>query len=280
MALKPGERYQSVADLSRDLRRVLEAFPVEAPAAPAAAQQHRKDPHGTEPDLPMLYEALQAAKERSQQQASEPAPEPPPSASTPARCPRCGAIPVRQAVFCAQCGAPLPPTPGPNDGRQTPGTQKNVSGQDFRSAPRPTPQVQPPDSRARNRPTPPAQLQQASMQAPIHSSGPYSSQVSSPKPPQFMHTNTPPQTQGAALSARTPTHGPAGLSSQHTPISGREQAQAQVPRTPPTTPSHTSGFDLRIGIFIAVIVLIILLALLIGLFLARGSGFIPLPPQG
>ncbi|MDQ2903013.1 MAG: protein kinase [Chloroflexota bacterium] len=281
MALKPADRYQSVADLARDLRRVLEALPVEAPATPAAAQQHRKDPHGTEPDLPMLYEALQAAKERAQQQVSEPAPEPPPvaPASTPARCSRCGAIPVRQAVFCAQCGAPLPPASGPNDRRQAPGTQKNVSGQDFRSAPRPTPQVQVPDSRARNRPTPPAQLQQASMQAPIRSSGPYSSQVSSPKPPQFMHTNTPPQTQGAALSTRTPTHGSPGLSSQHTPVPGREQGQAQVPRTPPATPSHASGFDLRIGIIIAVVVLIILLALLIVLFLTRGSGLVPIPPE-
>ncbi len=282
MALKPGDRYQSVADLDRDLRRVLEALPVEAPPAPAATQQHRKDPHGTEPDLPMLYEALQAAKERAQQQASEPAPEPAIPASTPAiRCPRCGATPVRQAVFCAQCGAPLPPIPGPDDRRQAPGAQKSASEPDFSAhpAPRPTPQAPAPDSRARNRPAPPAQIQQASMQAPIHSSGPYLSQASIHKSPQFMHTNTPPQAQRAALSARTPTHGPPGLSPQHTPVSAREQEQAQVPRTPPATPSHASGFDMHIGIIIAVVVLIILLALLIALFLTHSNGLIPTLPQ-
>ncbi|MDQ2713739.1 MAG: protein kinase [Chloroflexota bacterium] len=282
MALKPGERYQSVADLDRDLRRVLGALPVEAPAAPAA-QPHRKDPHGTEPDLPMLYETLQAAKERAQQQASEPVPaQPAPAPSPSIRCPHCGATPVRQAVFCAQCGAPLTQVPGSDNRKPMPGTQKNAPEQNFsaHSAPRPTPQAQAPDSRTRNRPTPPAQLQQASMQAPIHSSGPYLSQANTRKPPQFMHTNTPPQAQSAALSARTPPHGPPELTSQHTPVAGREQNQAQVTHTPAAHPAHTSGFDMRLGIIIAVVVLIILLALLIGLFLMRGSGFSPLPHQG
>ncbi|QBD83187.1 zinc-ribbon domain-containing protein [Ktedonosporobacter rubrisoli] len=105
MALRPKDRYQSVADLANDLKRVMGALP--------APQQPKRpvDPHSTQPDLPMLYEAIQAAKENAQQ-----APSTPDAVSQTAAvnyCPRCNAPLAPKAAFCAQCGTPLGPSTPP-----------------------------------------------------------------------------------------------------------------------------------------------------------------------
>ena len=119
MAMKPKDRYQSVTDFSRDLRMVLQSLPTQ-PAQPVA-DSRPVDPHSTQPDLPMLYEAMQNA-----QAANQPGPSPvvPASAnSAPAnagpapasanagavlqQCPRCGAEITRPAPYCPRCGNPL-----------------------------------------------------------------------------------------------------------------------------------------------------------------------------
>lgn len=102
MAMKPKDRYQSVADFSRDLRMVLKALP--ASTIPPVASGRPVDPHSTQPDLPMLYEAMQNAQAAGQ--PSQPAPSQQP-APVVARCPRCGTELNRPAPYCPRCGSPL-----------------------------------------------------------------------------------------------------------------------------------------------------------------------------
>jgi serine/threonine protein kinase len=102
MAMKPKDRYQSVADFSRDLRMVLKALP--ASTIPPVTSGRPVDPHSTQPDLPMLYEAMQNAQAAGQ--PSQPAPSQQP-APVVARCPRCGAELNRPAPYCPRCGSPL-----------------------------------------------------------------------------------------------------------------------------------------------------------------------------
>jgi serine/threonine protein kinase len=107
MALKPKDRYQYVADFANDLKKVMAALPPST--QPPTTRQ--PDPHSTQPDLPMLYEALQAAKGNANQgppDASSTSPVAAPSASpATSQCPRCNATLVPNASFCPVCGTPL-----------------------------------------------------------------------------------------------------------------------------------------------------------------------------
>lgn len=135
MAMKPADRYQTVADFSSDLKKVLMNLPSasQRPARP-------KDPNSTQPDLPLLYEEIQAAK-----RASDPATDdaskvgPPPAApasqptSLPLRCPVCNYELVRKAVYCPQCGSKLTDiadtsTPMPSSAELNKETNKASSG--------------------------------------------------------------------------------------------------------------------------------------------------------
>jgi serine/threonine protein kinase len=105
MAIRPRDRYQNVADFANDLKKVTAVLP--APTAPTP--QRPVDPHSTQPDLPMLYEALQAAKEnKANTTDSSTSPIGSPSMS-PARdtCPRCHAPLTTSAAYCPQCGTSL-----------------------------------------------------------------------------------------------------------------------------------------------------------------------------
>jgi serine/threonine protein kinase len=112
MAMKPIDRYKSVADLSKDLKMVLAALP--ASTLPATGSSHPVDQHSTQPDLPLLFEALQnaqAAPDQAPPDISATSPPSPAQTSSPAapawRCPRCNAELLRQASFCPRCGSPL-----------------------------------------------------------------------------------------------------------------------------------------------------------------------------
>ncbi|HEY0752781.1 MAG TPA: protein kinase [Ktedonobacteraceae bacterium] len=159
MAMKPKDRYQTVTELSNDLRMVLRALPTST--LPAAANRP-VDPHSTQPDLPMLYESLQAQAQAQAQavqaippvqpisvkQQQMPPVQPPsikqqmppaqstsvkqqqiPSTPQPAptlRCPNCRTELTRPAPYCPNCGHPLnPPNPpkGPA-GRPDPASQQ------------------------------------------------------------------------------------------------------------------------------------------------------------
>lgn len=113
MAMKQRDRYPSVADFANDLRRVLAAMPQPQPPAPQPPQGPTKpiDPNSTQPDLPMLYEAIQAAKEEANKQGN-----PQQQAQIPSRsfqsdtsCPRCGEMLAEHSTQCANCGTSLAP---------------------------------------------------------------------------------------------------------------------------------------------------------------------------
>lgn len=115
MAMRPKDRYQTVTDLSSDLKKVLQALPPST--LPSTGNNRPVDPHSTQPDLPMLYEAMQNAQTSQQSTSAQPNPAPSqsvsPSPQTPAvpgagaRCPRCGMELTRLAPFCPHCGNPL-----------------------------------------------------------------------------------------------------------------------------------------------------------------------------
>ncbi|HTK06476.1 MAG TPA: serine/threonine-protein kinase [Ktedonobacteraceae bacterium] len=117
MAMQSKDRYQSVADLSQDLKKVINAFP--APQQPSGAARD-VDPHSTQPDLPMLYEALQAAKEQANTQGSLDNKAQRPTAPSTTQCPRCNTPVSPQATYCPRCGSSLfPQTNSPQTGPST-----------------------------------------------------------------------------------------------------------------------------------------------------------------
>src|SRR5215469_4356710 len=115
MALRPKDRYQSVAELSNDLRSVIEAIPPQLPPEPARPA----NPYATAPDLPLLYESMQSTKESKEKdqagpgsqagvsQTAPPAANPAQPSSTKFYCPRCNSAITPQAVFCPRCGLAL-----------------------------------------------------------------------------------------------------------------------------------------------------------------------------
>lgn len=125
LALRPEKRYQSVAEMSNDLRKVLAALPVSP--VQAAPSPRQVDPHSTQPDLPQLYEAVQSAKEQA---AGNPATSSTPQAKPTVTCPRCGAIITDQAVYCRVCGTPLPP-----QGGNTPASNLSTSSNQAATSP-------------------------------------------------------------------------------------------------------------------------------------------------
>ena len=113
MALKQKDRYSHVADLANDLKQVMKALPQ---PAPLGGTSRPADPNSTQPDLPMLYDALQAAKDRNNQggqgtQVSSPSSAAEISSASPTSvngvCPRCGTPVLQRSAFCPRCGTPL-----------------------------------------------------------------------------------------------------------------------------------------------------------------------------
>ncbi len=95
MAMKQKDRYPSIAEFGNDLRKVVAALPAQISSTPPPARP--SDPNSTQPDLPLLYEAVQAAKANADQSSSTAVPDQP---TQPMTCPRCGTALVQQATFC------------------------------------------------------------------------------------------------------------------------------------------------------------------------------------
>ena len=81
------------------------------PAPPSAPIQRPVDPNSTQPDLPLLYETIQRAKENADKASPGEANNPPAQpanrpAPTPV-CPRCGESLLQQSSFCPRCGSSL-----------------------------------------------------------------------------------------------------------------------------------------------------------------------------
>ena len=102
MAMKQKDRYPSIAEFGNDLRKVVAALPAQIASTPPPARP--SDPNSTQPDLPLLYEAVQAAKANADQSSSTAVPDQP---TQPMTCPRCGTALVQQATFCPGCGSAL-----------------------------------------------------------------------------------------------------------------------------------------------------------------------------
>jgi hypothetical protein len=120
MAMKPKERYQSVSEMSHDLKLVLSSL-LTSMQLPSTFSARPIDPHSTQPDLPQLFENMQnnqAGKDQSSRDSSpvNPLQQPQPSqiSSIQTHCPRCNAELRRQAAFCPQCGLSLPKNPPDN----------------------------------------------------------------------------------------------------------------------------------------------------------------------
>jgi hypothetical protein len=130
MAMKPKDRYQTVADFTNDLRTVMKALP--ASTVPPVVNGRPVDPHGTQPDLPMLYEAMQNAQAAANQATpAQPIAPTPPQTPGPVvgRCSRCGMELTRLTPYCPRCGNPLSNPPhSPKNQAQTDSPQagKNV----------------------------------------------------------------------------------------------------------------------------------------------------------
>ena len=134
MALRPKDRYQSVAELSNDLRAVMAAIPPQPPPGPARPA----NPYATAPDLPLLYESMQSTKESKEKdqaapgsqagtpQASPPAANPAQPSSTLSYCPRCNTALAEKAVYCPRCGLALSSTAKANS-PATPPTEPSGS---------------------------------------------------------------------------------------------------------------------------------------------------------
>ncbi len=105
MAMRPRDRYQSVAEFGNDLRRVIAALP--SMPAVTSSPSRSIDPNSTQPDLPLLYDAIQKAKENAALDIPA-TPQPPsvvPVEQAPSNvCPRCGATLLPKASFCPSCG--------------------------------------------------------------------------------------------------------------------------------------------------------------------------------
>lgn len=243
MAMRPKDRYQSVAAFASDLRTVRDALPM----APTGIVR-MPDTHSTQPDLPMLYETLQTAKERGVTNNTGAA------ENTPIRqgqqgqysmfCPRCNTPLTSQATYCSRCGMSLVP-PSPNSQR----TSSSV----------------PPENQVPRRQTrEDISSEQTLIIAPKKPGGPGSQRVSTSMPPMSSGNM-----QGGVPNASA------------VPIQGRtfngQASQNDIDRADAHTP--TSKIDMRLLLIMVVVVaiLLIIMILLLSQMHHGGTGLIDSP---
>lgn len=264
MAMKPKDRYQSVADFSQDLRRVLKALP--ASTIPPQVNGRPVDPHSTQPDLPMLYEAMQSTQAASQ--AAQPTP---PPASTPAsnRCPRCGADLSRFAPYCSRCGNPLPQTP--NATKQQMESAQSYPGKAPASAQNIADEATLLIS-ARSPVQDPAELARRSSPSSAQA-GPFPAQQPAPARQHMaqMSAQTPASSQTAGRV--TSTAASAGvkpfLSSASLNPSSSQAQQLPVAGNP-TPPAPDTGFPRKLFVSLAIAIVALILVMLILLVFLQG----------
>ncbi len=267
MAMKPKERYQTVADFSNDLRRVAAAIP-----APPAAPARPVDPHGTQPDLPQLYDAIQAAADAGRPQ--NPPQQPPLAAIN--TCPRCGATLLPQASFCPRCGTSVNTMQNKNisssDNTILPSTQSNkqvstiADDQTRRITPsQMTPTARDSSAEQMTRNPPGIQAQQPAIQA-----MPPKFQPSVPPMAQHPSSNGTPFPTNPHVQSAVPTSTP--------PFPPRIPFQGSATQTPSTSPtrSNTSPAPAPVArnnaklllAIVAVLILVLIALVLVIIFIA------------
>jgi serine/threonine protein kinase len=244
MAMKSKDRYQSVADLEQDLKRILYALPAQQ------APTRTPDPHSTQPDLPMLYEAIQAAKEHAAMESSDGgSPQvvsrPVPSPMPPVHCPRCNSIVSSQATYCPRCGNNLVPI-----NLQPSGPSNSIAKQDVGEQ---TMIIKPQDMAQ--------QIADHSQKAKAHigTTGPHAQY-----PAHQQQAMLQSMTSGKPVSnhSTTATHAPPASHIPQSPIVNQQN--------PITTPQKSSFFAIGPRIIMLLVVLVFLLVLL-GVFLLSQS---------
>ncbi len=256
MALRPDKRYQSVAEMSNDLKKVLAALPV---SHPQPVPPRQVDPHSTQPDLQQLYEAVQAAKEQAAHNA-----DPPAQVKPTVTCPRCGAIITDTAAYCRVCGTPLPPQGGntppsgastsSNQSAQNPSMPKQASSFDDRAlAEEETMEIQPQkQARRQHSPglsAPPSVLPPASQTHTSH----YSPDFPQPSGNGATAPSSPPSAQMVLPSPQMPN--------THHTASGQQSANKR--------PAARAG--LPVWLFLLVVILLLVLVAVLLLLLTHHS---------
>ncbi|HLI72208.1 MAG TPA: protein kinase [Ktedonobacteraceae bacterium] len=285
MAMKPADRYQTVTEFSNDLRTILKALP--ASTTPVTNSPRPLDPHSTQPDLPMLYEAMQNAQAAKQ---NAPVPQPPSPAAASSqpvgqRCPRCGAELNRPAPsFCPACGNPLANAPGgsPNQGK----AQPSYAGKDVSQAPTIkdiadeatlliSPRPSPKDSRGQSSRVEISSAQ-ATQQGNFTATPPQVSAVGQPAPkapgqatPSTQSRETIPQVPVAPDKQGTRTNVKPFLTSAS--LSPGNQAQAMARATQPALTQNRQDNRKTLLISLIITLIVLLLVMLILLVFLRGQ---------
>jgi len=244
MAMKQKDRYPSIAEFGNDLRKVVAALPAQIASTPPPARP--SDPNSTQPDLPLLYEAVQAAKANADQSSSTAVPDQP---TQPMTCPRCGTALVQQATFCPGCGSALNSlfkgnTPEPGNIHKA-SSQNKPSAHDFSL-----------DQTMVIKPQAKVQTQ-----AQVQTSTPT---IPKPKPEFYPSTKTPP---GVNM-----VPSPSMKQRQNTSTTGNPPQVSSVrPGTSGNPPARTTGFTIqpRTIIILAVVLVILIVILLVLLFIIR-----------
>ena len=264
MAMKPNERYQAVADFSNDLRQVLAAIPSNT-QPPASGAARPPDPHSTQPDLPFLYESMQAAKENQDAGARGPSDPPvsPSSSQSESRvyCPRCNAELVPHAVFCPHCGTSLtnrprsnaivPPPPIPKT-NNNPSSHNNAMGPTAMITPQIKAQARAPitgTSRAMPKTSPSPTLEPPPNIVSLPGN-PAQQNIAPPRPstfPKAFMQATPPLTSGQPVSQVPPT----------------------APRTPLVTTTGPNGQTKTIILLALILLILVLIGILLLFFITH-----------
>lgn len=272
MAMKPKERYQSVAEMSNDLKQVSLSLPSTTQTSTTNPGKPI-DPHSTQPDLPQLFENMQSSQAAKAQPSSDssisvPSQQPQPSvtSASPTHCPRCNLELHRQAAFCPRCGFSLvnnsPTNLAPSTSSHTPAfnTQKSTHtspgmSEMPKSSPRTSPQRV--DDSPFTMPSSPGQImiQKPSVQ----------DRVFSPAPPQlppksFIKTSTP-----TIMQVKPDTQMPTSV--------------ATINRPNKVVATSSRKFLLYMAIIFFVVLLIVLLLVLLNLGQYSSSSAIPLAAQ-
>ena len=242
MAMKQKDRYPSIAEFGNDLRKVVTALPTQIASTPPPARP--SDPNSTQPDLPLLYEAVQAAKANADQSSSTAVPDQP---TQPMTCPRCGTALVQQATFCPGCGSALNSlfkgnTPEPGNIHKA-SSQNKPPAHDFSL-----------DQTMVIKPQAKVQTQ-----AQVQTSTPT---IPKPKPEFYPSTKTPP---GVNM-----VPSPSMKQRQNTSTTGNPpQVPSVRPGTSRNSPARTTGFTIkpRTIIILAAVLVILLVILLVLLFI-------------
>lgn len=283
MAMRPKDRYPSVAELSADLKRIAAALPG---PQPPQAMPLPNNPYSTQPDLPLIYEAINVAKAHTDQKPADAgaSPKAKDTSVAPHFCPRCQAPLQQQAAYCPRCGTSLSNTPKGSSSSESSAPPKDPPSKPDTAPPQNRPKAQDisaeptavitPQSQMRNSAsTPQSSLSVPSRPTPSLSRPPSVSPTSAnqlhlpPMPPR--QSMTAPQPPSPARSFLPQVSSPPSYNSvkSEAGTDGGSSPQAQSLASQPT--GSGLGVGPRTIIITATLVLVVLVLIIILFFLVK-----------